>query len=502
MGKIRDANQLENIKDRIATTISTINSDMNVQQGHVIKDVVVDAPSEEFRYAYVLLDYVNTIKSLNGIANLLSNTTFKTDIMNALELDSLTDVEDLISADLDDLASVFGVTRRAAISAKYMQRFYRSDDNSGSPITIPVGTTVKTADGSTSAAVTASVPQVPVLDTDNGLYYAEETVTATVDGTDGNVVLGSLKILSPQIGQATSTSNVSLLTSGVDEETDAALISRIENVRKGRNLQTKAGLENVALGTAEDSTLNFTDALVVDPSSALMTRAYAGSVDIYVVGKDVQTIEERINHIAAGTTYTLSNQPVESVISVAGSTSGPLAYVFIQDVISAVYGSTRANSTLTVPGGLAGEVLTVSYRIDQAIVDAQRLVDSDEDFIVSGADILFRQGDQTTINIEIQVFYFGTRSQSLVKADIESDLAVFFAGGTTSNGERLTAKILGENIDRSDVLSIVTDIDDVDRVTLIGANAIKFYKDGVLNSDDPIVVADNEYARAGTVTFL
>lgn len=502
MGKIKSSNQLSAIRDRITETITNINSLMDVQQGHVIKDIVIDAPGQEFYYAYVLLDYVNTIKSLNGVEDLIDNESAKEDIRVALDLDTMEEVEDLISVDLDDLASVHGVTRRAATYAHYLQRFYRTDNNSGNTITIPVGTTVKLADGTVVAAVESSVPQVPILDSETGLYYVEETVVATTAGTAGNVALNTLTIIAPQISQSTSTSNVTLLKEGANEETDSELIARIREVRKGRNLQTLAGLNNIALGTAEESSLEFYDSLVVDPTNSLMTRAYAGAVDIYVIGKNIQTFETRVEHEGDGTEYTLPYQPVESIISVEGSVSGPLVSVSYIDDSSAVYGSTRAYSSVAVFGGVAGETLTITYRVDQAIVNAQRLIDSDEEFTVPAADILFRQGIQVSINVECEVFYYGERAQAEVEADIRADLAAFFDGGTTSNDERLASKNLGEDIDRSDVINIIGDVDDVDRVTITGDSSISFYKDGVLTESDPISIADNEYARLGTVTFL
>jgi len=502
MGKIRNSNQLAIIRDRIAAEIQSINSLMDIQQGHIIKDVVVDAPGQEFRYAYILLDYINTIKSLDGISSLINDTGFKEDIQNALSLDSIDDVITLISADLDDLASVHGVTRQAAVASAYMQRFYRADDNSGATIAIPVGTTVKTVDGTVVATVQASVPQVPILDTDNGLYYVEETVKVTEGGTTGNVALGTLTLIAPTIAQATSTSNVVILTTGADEETNLALIARLEDARKGRNLQTIAGWKKIALGTAEDSPLYFQGANVVDSSSALMTRAYAGAIDIFVIGKDIQSIEERILHTGDGSVYTLSYQPVETVMSVDGSISSLLTAVTVIDTTSATSGSTRAYTRITVSGGVIGETLTVSYRVDQAIIDAQRLIESDDEFTVPAADVLFRQATQISISINVQIFYFGTRAQANVELDIQSDLASFFDGGTTSNGEKLSAKGLGVGIDWSDVVSIINDVDDVDRITISGTNAIRFYKDGVQTFNDPITLEDNEYARLGTVTFI
>ena len=309
-------------------------------------------------------------------------------------------------------------------------------------------------------------------------------------------------MLAPIIDQASTTSNVILLRSGTDEETDLELIIRTKIVRKGRNLFTISGLKGIALGTAENSPLNFQDALIVSAGDDLMTRAYAGAVDIYVIGKDVRNIEEKRTHLGVDNYYTLTYQPVDSVTSVVGSTTGALAYTVDSDTISGVIGSIRAYTRIKVTTGVIGETITISYKVDQAIIDAQRLIDSDEDFTMPATDILFRQATQVSMNVSVETIYFGMRSQAAVKADITADLSDFFDGGTTSNDQVLAAKGLGEDIDKSDVVAVIAAVDDVGRVTLSGAKEIIFYKDGVVQTSDPIIIADNEYARMGTVTFL
>jgi hypothetical protein len=505
-GDIRDANSLTTIRARMANQITTIDSTVDTQQGTPVKDIVVDAPSVEIRGNYVIEDYVNRIKNLDEFISILDDDAYLEDMRTALGFSDTADVVDLVEGDLEDFADTFGITRISAVKALYVQRFYRTDNNSGATVTVPLGTEVKTPDGTISAVTITSIAQIPVLDTARGLYYVEETAEASESGSGGNVALNSLTTMTPQLSQATSTGNVSLITAGVDQESNESLVARVKNARKGRNYPTEVGLEQLATGALDGSTLSFTDANAIGPNSALMTRALAGAVDLYVVGKSLAAYSESFTFLSSQSTYVLGTQPVESASSVtSGTTASAIPFTFNSDVSGGFAGSTRAQGsvTLTSPGSLThGDILTVSYNYDSAIQEAQALVDTGGTFHAPAMDLLFRQSRQVSISIDLEVVQYGTRSQTDVQTDVSNDLAAFFNGGTTSNGVVYGPKAIGEDIDRSDVVTVVAAVDDVDRVTLVGTKAIVFYKDGVVTTEAPISIADNQHARIGTVTYL
>jgi hypothetical protein len=364
---------------------------------------------------------------------------------------------------------------------------------------------VKTPDGSVSAVTITSSPQIPILDPITGLYYVEETTESTGEGSEGNVALGTLTAMTPVISQATSTSNVSLIRSGVNEESNDSLVTRVKEVRKGRNYPTELGLRRLATGALEDSPLEFVDAKVIGPTHELMTRALAGAVDLYVVGKDLEAFTEVIPFQTGVTAYVLGLQPVENVANVIGAVTGAVTFTFLSDVSGGFSGSTRAGAMIqiTQPENLLdGEAMAVSYNYDSAIRTAQDLVSTGGEFHVPNMDLLFRQARQATIAIELEVIQFGDRPQADVQADVQTDLAAFFAGGTTSTNQVFSPKSIGEDIDESDIVALVAAIDDVDRITLVGPKAMVIKKNGVTSTTSPVSIEDNEYARLGTVTFL
>lgn len=505
MGTIRDSNTESAIKSRMRARINTIDSTVDTQQGTPVKDIVIDGPATELRNNYVLEDYVNRIKNVDEFLDILDDDAYLEDMRVALGLTTVAEVKEMIETDLDDFADTFGITRIVSRKALYVQRFYRPDDNSGSTISIPLGTEVKTPDGQVAAVTITTVAQVPIIDATTGLYYVEETVEATTSGTDGNVSLGTLTTMTPQLSQANATSNISLIQAGIDEESNTSLVDRIKEARRGRNYPTESGLERLATGALEDSTLSFVDAIVIGPTHSLMVRAPAGAVDVYVVGKSIVSYEEVIRYDGINDTYVLGLQPVESATAAAGAVTGTLSMTFNSDVTGGFAGSTRAQNSITIDDTsplVTGEAITVSYTYDAAIRNAQDLVSDGGQFHAPAMDLLFRQAIQVSISIDLEVVQFGDRSQSDVQTDVEADLTAFLNGGTTSNNVLYSAKTIGEDIDRSDVIALVAAIDDVDRITLTGTKAIVFEVDGVATEESPIPVADNEYARLGTVTFL
>lgn len=505
MGTIRDSNTLQAIRNRMRSAINTIDSTVDTQQGTVVKDVVIDGPSTEIRNNYVVEDYVNRIKNIDEFISILSDDAYLEDLRVALGLTDTDDVVALVELDLDDFADTFAIIRVAASKALYVQRFFRSDNNSGAPITIPLGTEVKTPDGQVAAVTITSVAQVPIIDATSGLFYVEETVEATTSGTAGNVSLQTLTSMTPQLSQANATTNISLVQSGSDEESNETLVDRIKDARRGRNYPTDIGIQRLATGALEGSTLSFVDAKVIGPTDSLMVRAPAGAVDVYVVGKSIVSLNEIINYDGTNDTYVLGVQPVETVSSATAAVTGSIPYTFNNDVTGGFSGSTRATSSITLTqtsGLVTGEAVTVVYTYDSAIRNAQDIVNQGGEFHAPAMDLLFRQGVQAVIDIDLEVIQFGDRTQTEVQTDVETDLVAFFDGGTTSNNVVYPPKAIGEDIDRSDVIVVVAAVDDVDRITLTGPKVMVFRKDGVVTEVTPLPIDDNEYARLGVVTFL
>jgi hypothetical protein len=497
MSNFRTSKSLAVIQSDLAAIMRGMNADVDLTPGTVLHDLLLDSTGQEFASLYVLLDYVNGIKSLDGILTLLSNSSFLTLLQEALGLNNSQEAVDLISADLDELASNWGLTRRGAVAARYLQRFY-SGSNAG-VIQIPVGTTVQTRDGSVIARINSSAAQAMQTDNVLGLYYVEEISEVTVMGAVGNVALGALATISPLISQASSTANVGLVQEGAEEESNADFAQRIKDVFRQHGINTVSGYRALMM----NEPVNAQDALVVKPGDALMYRMPAGAVDIYLVGQNLALTRESIVYRAGTVDYLLGQQPASSIVSVEkGGVIPPANYSLVKDTTTNWRGSPKAQDKIhfsDVTGLVDTETFFVQYNYDKRVNDGQNLVETNDDTSVPASDILVRQGTQVIIDISATVVTFGQRLMSDVQTDIQSDFGKFFNGGTATTGAVYAAKLLGESVDWSDIINLMVDVSDVDRVTL---TTFVVKKDTVVQTIDPVPVSASEYARAGTVTFL
>jgi len=207
----------------------------------------------------------------------------------------------------------------------------------------------------------------------NSSYVLEVPVQAVRQGTGGNVA--SLQIVSTNLPFAVSVTNLTSMTGGTNRETDDSFRSRILAVFSGANVGTSAGYRNSLLGVN-----GVLDALIVEPGDTLMLRdgtetletgdgtdriissGTGGKVDAYILGRKVEAIsesfiftdlsgsgniiDERNDHILGQTGQdptrtseerrvlafkngTLPAQPIDSIISVVGSSSGTLVEAFV-----------------------------------------------------------------------------------------------------------------------------------------------------------------------------
>jgi hypothetical protein len=198
-------------------------------------------------------------------------------------------------------------------------------------------------------------------------------VQAVRPGTAGNVA--SLQIVSTDLPFAVSVVNLTSMTGGSNRETDDSFRSRILSVFSGANVGTSAGYRNSLLGVT-----GVMDALIVEPGDSLMLRdgtetletgdgtdriissGTGGKVDAYILGRKVEAIsesfiftdlsgsgdiaDERNDHILgqsgqdptrtseerrvlAFKNGSLPAQPVDSIVSIVGSSSGILTEAFV-----------------------------------------------------------------------------------------------------------------------------------------------------------------------------
>lgn len=154
--------------------------------------------------------------------------------------------------DLDTWVADFGLTRLPAVAATGSVTFARF-----APVTaalVPVGTLVRTADGTQSFAVTADATNSAFNAAQNGYLIAVDIAQVTVPvqavaaGSAGNVQAGTISLIAAAIPGVDTVSNSAAMTGGLDGEGDPALRARFAAF-----LDSRARATVVAVGYAVSS---------------------------------------------------------------------------------------------------------------------------------------------------------------------------------------------------------------------------------------------------------
>lgn len=330
-----------------------VNPDMDTKIGTVARDLFVDVTANEVSKLYSELRNISNLQSLASASG----------------------------TDLDRLARNYGLTRNTGTPASGTVIFTTNDLTSS--IFIPSGTNVTATTGVTyrtlvDTAFDASKPNVyranaSRIRTDLDLagitdqYALEIGVEANEFGSQGNA--GKFSINRVSLPGISNVTNVISMTGGSSSESDAAFRSRALGVFAGANTGTALGYRNTVLADAR-----VLDALTVEPGNPLMTRdgtqtgvnsegdsivissGTGGKVDIYIQGTDSEAFAESTiyrdqsgkndptdssNDFVLGQRdinplldlaqkrkllldlSQLPFQPVNRVVSVSGSLSGP-----------------------------------------------------------------------------------------------------------------------------------------------------------------------------------
>lgn len=326
---------------------------LDTKPGTVSRDLFIEGPAAQIARLY---------EELNKISNLQS-----------LRL--------AIGSDLDKLAQNFGAVRqRGAKSTGPALLTFNSLD---ADIPINKGETINARNGATFIVTNSLVVSQALASKYQAVAsryradldfvgitdrYAVEVLTeATAAGTQGNISKYSLT--STAIGGVNNVINVSAFGGGRGAEDDASFRSRVLAIFSGANTGTALGYRNAAM--ADPSVI---DAIVIEPGDSLMTRdgtqvsvasdgsrtilseGTGGKVDVLIFGSRLQEASDsfvyrdlsntgdptntandyvlgqitddanktvtrkRLDNLASGV---LPSQPVNNIVSVSGSLSGP-----------------------------------------------------------------------------------------------------------------------------------------------------------------------------------
>lgn len=478
---IRNLSQI--INDAVAFIQSKIPA-LSLLPGTAARDVVVEAPAQEFSRIWVELDRVER-------QQLLSDATAFTE------------------EELTNLATSLGVSRNFGLASVGTLTFRLTSFNTLSgDVTIPAGTEVTTRSNLTSNntisftttadRIFVAVNAATYFNPTTGFYELDVPIQAVSSGTSGNVGGGTITVLTTAIPGAPSVINNSQTSGGTDTESNDSLLIRIQIKLAGTAMGTPSGILSFV-----NSNPNVVSSLLIRPGDIELVRdQFGNAADVIIIGEIIVPVEEVRQFIAGATEYILARQPVQAGASAVGDiltgVVGGVGFNFIKgthfkvtvDNSSISRGSTRASTKLVFLGSPFPDIntpFTVNYSINSLVEDLQVSIDSDDNKII-GTDILIREASKVLVRVGAFIKVF----PGFTKADVAS-------AAEDSVATLLNASKLNSNIDQSDIIAAIQNTTGVDSVTIPISLEVKRPTDTAFIITSSVVIGRTEYVRPDTV---
>jgi uncharacterized phage protein gp47/JayE len=238
-------------------------------------------------------------------------------------------------ADLDSWMLDFGQTRLPAVPSTGIVTFSRFVNNL--PATIPIGTVVKTTDGSLSFSVTEdqtlsiwqSVASAYVLPI--GVSSADLPVVCVSGGSVGNVLAGTITVIAASLPGIDQVNNANPVSNGANPESDSAFRKRFQSFLASRSRATLAAVQNaianvqqgldvaIAENTSPDGTAQIGSLLVIVddgtgyPPSALLSTVATAIDAVRPVGTTLAVMPPQVLVVNVALTAALSSATTPSL---------------------------------------------------------------------------------------------------------------------------------------------------------------------------------------------
>jgi uncharacterized phage protein gp47/JayE len=242
--------------------------------------------------------------------------------------------------DLDSWMLDFSLTRLPAIPSTGIVAFSRFAPNLSAAV--PVGTVVKTADGSLSFSVvkdqSLSIWQASsstyVLP--SGVASADLPVICLIGGSAGNVLAGTITVIAASLPGIDQVNNAAPLSNGADAESDQAFRIRFQNYLASRSRATPIAVRNaianvrqglnvlIEENTAPDGTARAGSFLVIVddgtgyPASGLLSMVATAVDSVRPIGTTFAVIAPKVLtvNVSLAATLTSAAAAAQSVASI------------------------------------------------------------------------------------------------------------------------------------------------------------------------------------------
>lgn len=466
---------IKSFKDIVNSMLRYLHSQRpfaDASPGTFTRDVVIDAPASEMESLYLDLNRTSNAQSPD-----LASTV-----------------------DIEKLGKNFQLRRRGPLKATGTVSFY-SFEPPTTLITIPRGTTVASkalSDGTSQQFMTTQDVTLSNIDfsADTGRYEVTATVRATVAGIDGNIPPGAIAAILDPIAGVAGVYNFNAFTNGANFETLVSFRARVKSVITGNSVGTADGYYQTITRITD-----VIDARIASSDTGIeeLRRADVGAVDIYIRGLISTQAPSESYTVASSAPYEfiVSKQPIDLLsadsFSLIGSITGTLVkdthYTIARDT-SKFAGSIRGFDKFIFTDVTPGETITILYSYNSLIESLQTYMEGDTRKIL-GADLLIKGAKPRQIDIGCTIRLLSGYVASKIIIDVTTALSIF-----------LDSYTIGEEVQQSDILSIITDTTGVDDVVVPLGTFEENSITGNLEQDSSgnIIIPADSYATAGDIT--
>ena len=452
--------------------LNSVRPNVDISPGTYTRDVVIDAPSAELSTLYVELDRTSNAQSPDTVSSL----------------------------DIEKLGRNFQVHRKGPVPAAGLATFFSFVEPSSS-ITIPRGTQLATkasVDGTSRQFVTSQSGLLTTshFDAVTGRYEVDVPIRATIGGTASNIGAGSLTAIINTVTGVSGVYNKAPITNGADFEPLSIYRTRLKTAVTGNNVGTADGYYQTVTRITE-----VLDAKIasINTGPEDLRRNEPGAVDIYIRGivSTQAPIEIFIVTTATPFTHYLKKQPLDvnalTSITVVGSTSGVLVkdtdYTVVRDT-GAFGGTIKGADRLLFTTGILEEQISILYSYNSLVESVQAYMEADSRKIL-GTDLLINASFARRINVECTVRLLPGFVGATVSTDVKTNLDT-----------ALNAYQIGEEVQQSDIIAVITNTTGVDDVTVPLDLFVESSDTGnvIQDATGNLVIPINSYATPGDIT--
>jgi hypothetical protein len=490
---------IQSVFNELKNYLLSVRQDLSINPGSVTADMFASIANSE-NISRLLIQYSQSLQTLPDILSLISNTNFIAAVAPSLN-ETVDQVSNDISGFIDKFAAGFDIIRNPATYATSVIYFGRFDALTQN-ITIYQGSQIKTADGKiyTTTATVIMDTTTNYYNPDYNLYLIQVPIIASVSGSAGNTIANSINTLITQISGIQYVINEDDISNGYDEETDQALISRIQTRLSGINIFSPNGMKSLL----QSNFPTLKDILIQSSNDSLMIRdeGYGGKTDIYILEESLPITVTNEIHTSVesyfGTYYGdfLQNQPSnpDSTNFAVSNAGGSIPFFYLKDIVSNFSGSIFENSFVYFSASPTYPIY-ITYSYYNIVSNIQNFLNTSQYALLGSSNgsnnpnnlwIMIKKAKQRNLNITFTAFIKTGYIRANVIIALQTNILNY-----------VSALLLGDSIEQSNVIAIAQDTPGISYLDFTG---------GIFDLDNTglniiLTPAISEYIRLGNLVI-